>query len=86
MAMVGLPWKNEINLQKTSPKMKSRKSCPISVKGMQNTPRSRSEMARLSRNMLVTVRIREFWRIVKMTSTLPVIPNRKMMLHSIQIQ
>ena len=67
-------------MQKTSPKMKSLSSWPMSVNGMQNTPSSKSEMARLSRNMLVTVRILEFCRMVRITRTLPVIPNRKMML------
>ncbi len=51
------------------------------VKGMQKTPSSKSEMARLSRNRLVTVRIRVFCRIVRITRTLPVMPNRKMMLY-----
>lgn len=54
------------------------------VKGMQKTPSSKSEMARLSRNMLVTVRIRVFCRIVRITRTLPVMPNRKMMLYGEQ--
>lgn len=48
---------------------------------MQKTPRSKSEMAKLSRNKLVTVLIREFCRIVRMTRTLPVMPSIKMMLN-----
>ncbi len=69
-----------MSLQKTSPKMKSLSSWPMSVNGMQKTPSSRSEMAKLSRNMLVTVRIRVFCRMVRITRTLPVMPSRKMML------
>ena len=74
------PWKKEMSLQKTSPKMKSLSNWPMRVNGMQKTPSRRSEMAKLSRNMLVTVLIRVFCRIVRITRTLPVMPSRKMML------
>lgn len=37
-------------------------------------------MARLSRNRLVTVRIRECCKIVKITKPLPVIPSKNMIL------
>lgn len=71
-----------MSLQKISPKMKSRSSCPMSVNGMQNTPSSKSETAKFNRNMFVTVRMRRFCSIVSMTSTLPIIPKKKIILQS----
>lgn len=65
-----------------SPKTKSRLSVPTSVKGMQRTPRNRSEMARFSRNTFVIVRIRLFCTSVRMTSEFPITANRKITAYS----
>lgn len=48
------------------------------VVGMQKMPTSRSLMARLRRNMLVTVRIWRFFTTTKHTRTLPIMHIRKM--------
>lgn len=61
-----------------APNTKSLFSVPTSVKGMQRTPKNRSEMAKLSRNTLVIVRIRLFCTSVKITSEFPMTARRKM--------
>lgn len=61
-----------------APNTKSLFSVPTSVKGMQRTPKNRSEMAKLSRNTLVIVRIRLFCTRVRITSEFPMTARRKM--------
>lgn len=73
-----LPCKKGNILHMKAPNTKSLFSVPTSVKGMQRTPKNRSEMAKLSRNTLVIVRIRLFCTSVKITSEFPMTARRKM--------
>jgi hypothetical protein len=56
--------------------MKSLSSHPTSVNGIQNTPRNKSLIAKLSKNKFVIVLIRRLWISVIMTNIFPITARR----------
>lgn len=73
-----LPCKYGSSLHIISPNMKLRKIVPTNVNGIQNTPKNKSDTARLSKNRLVVVRIRLFCTSVRITREFPTVANRNM--------
>ena len=63
------------------PKTNCLSRTPVRVNGIQNTPKRRSLMARLSKNMFVTDRIRRLAPNVIMTKALPMMANRNMTVY-----
>lgn len=59
------------NLHMNSPNIKLRRTVPIRVTGMQNTPSSISDIARFRRNRFVIVLMRRFCISVSITRKLP---------------